>query len=279
MGFNQAARDTAARWTMRNTFRMRPAEQQDRSPASPSDDLAKRLAELVRSLPPGATTKPPGGNLGGPYTYQQTAINIECAAGEFRAASYGPLPAPWRLASLSMGGFAVVATVYMGFTATDGDRTGLVTATDGADLIATTNSYGVTAAPTPPLFPIGNTALGTVMIIPDRGAWQASGTYLTAWWDARLSALTVQQIFCASLEIARGATITPGPDITVIRAKPPSPAGPPTIGLPSAIPSAVRITAAGYSRIIPWALLDPAIKREYLVNAAVGKPTTGLEPL
>ncbi len=256
-----------------------PSLQRIRAAAEPSDEAARRLADYLKSLETAGRDQALAPAPARPTTTRDRYIAGECfaAIGTRNANSFGPYGYPWQLVSLSATGGTGAADAGMAVTATPDDASGSGRLADGTPLVDG-NADAASTVPPPYWQPSASTAIsyhwtGPSLIAPE-------GYFLTIWSHAGAATFNAH-VAAVIREIITSQPLSAGPDLSLVqyrlqRAAP----RPPAIRTPTPQPpAAVRVTSLGFSRIIPWTFLDPALKREYITNLYNGQPTPGLMPV
>ena len=279
MAYNQATFDRLKRWADYNYAPTRPLPPALGPPAEPSAEFQAELDRVGRTLTPPPTTTTAAKPARGEPTFTTATLFTNAALATLRAASYGPLTAPWRLASWTIQNSGTQPAHFIAITATTYDATGLQADVSGIDLLNAFSTQVAGSTPPPPLVPLGLVNSNSPLLLTAPSAWIPPGYFLTVWSDARTAAAGLNLLFIGSIEEARGVDFSEAPDLTLLRARPRVPPPPAPRSIIPQPPQAVMMTVLGVSRIIPWAFVAPALQREYIVNLVNGRATAGMTAL
>lgn len=280
---NEEALARARSWAAWN-FAPSPIRAPDLGPAPDETDAEKlRILEAAANL---TTTRRDGGGQppstrgrAAPSARPPSTINQYVAAtvvvgagGGGSAKSWGPIPYPWHLTSLTLGGGLNQPFEGVALTATPDDATASGRTADGIPLLDA-QTLGVNVLPPPYFLPDinwrGVEIIGASALMP-------AGYFLTFWvW--RTGGGT-DGTMGANIAMYPGVEINIGPDPerlqTLQRPRTPQPPSPRTIS--PRLPTGARISSGGFSRDIPWGNLDPVLIREITTNLYGGKQTPGV---
>lgn len=279
MAANPAALARLRLWAAYNFAPPLPLQLTPRTPVQETDpERIKALAQAAGVAPPpaGAGTPTPQ-----PAESRLTPVwlMVQAAIGTRQAVSAGPFGYPWRLRSFTLGTNTMDSNFSWQLYATPVDFTDVTTGVFG-DRIITARASNLPNIEAGGINESGLTAVNPQHYFEGSG-WQAPGTWLTLEGESVGSAAALFLALRTTVEERAAMAQLPAfdPELLRLRLQVPTPKPPPPRSIIPQPPAAVRVSGPGFSRTIPWELLDPSIKKEYLVNLVNGKPTPGVFPL